>query len=466
MTVVDGQVAEIAAPAPGVEGGSPAVSQRASGILARLGYALGTSGLALGSTPINLFLLYYLTEIAGLRAALAGLAVALPKIWDAIVDPMFGGWIDRTAIRMGRRGPIVIVSSIAFVLSLILTFTLPHLASALQLTLLVTFLLIVSSTSMTAFNVSQYALASEMTANSRQLGGLLSLAGVVSQIFTIAGVAVAPILIDWAGGGPEGYSRMALLSAVASTPLLILFFLATHRIPVAGQAGSAATLSLWASIKATAENRPFYFLIAFMIAQGIGTAILFGFLPFANQYVLRGDAQSLSILEVVLFASVMVGMSLTPLLLRLTGTARAMRWCNTGIAATLSLLFAASFGPIWGTWLAMAATGIVSGAVGVLLQTAILEVARTKLKGGILVASGFYLGIMVAGTKLGTSAGGFVSGELLDWVGFIAGSDRQSAATVSWLRAGYTLTPLVFVVVAGVFLRLVVLPPSEDDDWS
>src|SRR4051812_45619152 len=67
----------------------------------RLGYAMGTSGMTIGATPTNLFLLYYLTEIAGLRAGLAGIAIAIPKIWDAIVDPMFGGWIDRCAIRMG-----------------------------------------------------------------------------------------------------------------------------------------------------------------------------------------------------------------------------------------------------------------------------------------------------------------------------------------------------------------------------
>jgi len=149
-------------------------------------------------------------------------------------------------------------------------------------------------------------------------------------------------------------------------------------------------------------------------------------------------------------------------LLRFTDTVSAMRWCNIGITGTLALLFAASFGPTWTTWAVIATTGIASGTVGVLLQTAILEVARKKLRGAIVVASGFYLGIMVAGTKLGTSAGGFVSGELLDAVGFVPGGADQSAATLMWLRAGYTLVPLVFVVIAGVFLRHVRLPNATE----
>jgi Na+/melibiose symporter-like transporter len=156
----------------------------------------------------------------------------------------------------------------------------------------------------------------------------------------------------------------------------------------------------------------------------------------------------------------MAGMPLTPLLLRFIDTPRAIRWCNGAIALALGLLFVASFGPIWASWIAIAATGVVSGTVGVLLQTAILEVARTRLKGAIVVASGFYLGIMVSGTKLGASAGGFVSGELLDLIGFAAGGGRQSATTLAWLRCGYTLAPLVFVVIAGVFLQFVVLPPK------
>ena len=150
----------------------------------------------------------------------------------------------------------MIASSVAFLLSLILTFSLPRLSSPIQLTLLVTFFLIVSSTSQTAFNVSQYALASEMTGNSRQLSGLLSLAGVISQILTIASVAIAPLLIQWAGGGAAAYARMGLVFAAATLPLLLIFYQATRRIPVVGHSGAGATLSLWVSIKATAQNRP------------------------------------------------------------------------------------------------------------------------------------------------------------------------------------------------------------------
>jgi Na+/melibiose symporter-like transporter len=165
----------------------------------------------------------------------------------------------------------------------------------------------------------------------------------------------------------------------------------------------------------------------------------------------------------VLFLAVMAGMPLTPLLLRFMSTIRAMRVCNIGIAIALVLTFVASFGPLWCTWIGLAGTGLVSGTAGILLQTSILEVAQTRLRGAVVVAAGFYLGIMVAATKLGNSAGGFVSGEFLDAIGFVSGGAHQSAATLALLRVGYTLAPMLFVIVAGVFLRFVVLPTDAGD---
>jgi len=301
-----------------------------------------------------------------------------------------------------------------------------------------------------------------MTSNSKQLGGLLSLAGIVSQIFTIAAVALTPLLINWSGNGARGYAAMAIELAIVASILLTLFLLATQRVPVRDHGGHSGDLSLWDSLKSTIQNRPFYFLIGFLVFQGIGTAIVFAFLPFANQYVLGGSAGSLSVLEVTLFGAVMGGMFLPPLLLRITHTVRAMRWSNSGMMISMFALFAASFGPLWCTWCALAAAGIAAGAAGIFLQTAILEVSELKLRGGIVVASGFYLGIMVAGTKLGMSAGGFVSGELLDMIGFVAGAAHQASATLQWLRLGYTVVPLLFVAAAGILLRFVRLPPRSD----
>jgi hypothetical protein len=49
---------------------------------------------------------------------------------------------------------------------------------------------------------------------------------------------------------------------------------------------------------------------------------------------------------------------------------------------------------------------------------------------------------------------------LLDLIGFVSGGAHQSAATVGWLRVGYTLVPFALLAGGSLFLRKVGTPPE------
>ena len=61
------------------------------------------------STMLSLILLPYYTSILGIRAELAGIPIALAKIWDAISDPLMGNISDNTRSKWGRRRPYIIL---------------------------------------------------------------------------------------------------------------------------------------------------------------------------------------------------------------------------------------------------------------------------------------------------------------------------------------------------------------------
>jgi Na+/melibiose symporter-like transporter len=427
----------------------------------RLGYALCNVGMGIGQVPTNVLLLYYLTEVVGLHAGLAGLVVALPKLWDALVDPMFGGWVDQVAMRTGRRGPVTLIACGGYVTTLVLVFSLPIIASPSQYAVVATLLLIAFSTSQTAISVMQFARASEMSATPVELSSLLSLSTVAAQILSVICSIAAPMLVVWSGGGATGYARMAAeLGALVAIAVLIFVF-ATRQVPVRANSADATDMSLLASLRATSANRSFFYLIAFVACTNAGAAVIFGFLPFANRYVLGGNSGSLAVLEGVLGISVLVGMLFAPGFVKRFDLMAAIRRCNVVVGLMMALLFAASYGPLWGTWAVVAGVGLASGVIGVLVQTATLSSTRTPLKGGVVVAIGFYLGIMLAGMKIGNSAGSFASGQLLSLVGFIPGGATQTESTLVWLRAGYTLLPLLFVIAAGLFLMRVWLPQEQ-----
>jgi GPH family glycoside/pentoside/hexuronide:cation symporter len=427
----------------------------------RLGYALCNVGMGIGAVPANVLLLYYLTEVVGLQAGLAGVVVALPKLWDALVDPIFGGWVDQLAMRTGRRGPVTLAACGGYVATLVLVFSLPMIAAPSQYAVVATLLLIAFSTSQTAISVMQFARASEMSRTPLELSSLLSLSTVAAQILSVICSIAAPLLVVWAGGGATGYAHMAAELGALVAIAILLFVFATRQVPVRGRAAGIVDMSLLTSLRATSHNRSFFYLIAFVAFTNAGAAVIFGFLPFANRYVLGGDSKSLAVLEGVLGISVLVGMLFAPAFVKRFNLVASLRRCNMVVVAMMGLLFAASYGPLWGTWAVVSAIGLASGVIGVLVQTATISSTRTPLAGGVIVAIGFYLGIMLAGMKIGNSAGVFASGQLLSLIGFIPGGATQADNTLFWLRAGYTLLPMIFAFAAGLFLTRVLLPREQ-----
>lgn len=426
-----------------------------------LGYAFGDVGIGLGGIPTNLLFLFYLTDIVGLRAGLAGVVLALPKVWDVLVDPALGGWTDRLAMRLGRRAPIALVSGAAYVAALFLMFSLPNLHAPWQIVAIATLLLMTSSTAQTAFGVSQLSLATEMTRDATELTSLLSTVAVVTTLFVIGGTVLAPLLVGWSGGGKAGYSHMAAEIALVAALSILAFALTTRRVPLRRREGDTDAMPLFASLRATAGNHLFYSMMAYLICFGVAAGIIGAFLPFANRYVLRGDQSSLAVLAGIQAAFGIAGLPLAPVLVRRFGVTRAMGLGNAAVALSLAMLFAASFGPIWLSWMAISGVGLGVGALAVLLRTTLVDLAQLKLKNGVVAPLGFYLGILLAGLKLGASAGSFVAGELLDLIGFVSGGAHQSAATIGWLRLGYTLFPFALIAVGSLFLRRIRPPGPE-----
>ena len=81
-------------------------------------YASGdlTINAALASLSL-IYTSYFLTQIAGLRAALAGLVPLVGRSIDAFTDPLMGRISDQTRWRCGRRRPYFLIGALPFGLS-------------------------------------------------------------------------------------------------------------------------------------------------------------------------------------------------------------------------------------------------------------------------------------------------------------------------------------------------------------
>lgn len=77
-----------------------------------LGYAYGDGVTSIFLNSILNFAMLYYTQVIGLDATLAGLAISISIFWDAITDPIMGHISDNTRSRWGKRHPYMLLGGL------------------------------------------------------------------------------------------------------------------------------------------------------------------------------------------------------------------------------------------------------------------------------------------------------------------------------------------------------------------
>lgn len=78
----------------------------------RVQFAAGDFFVGGGASLISVLYLIFLTDVVKLAPGLAGTAVLVAKLWDAINDPLTGAISDRVRTRWGRRRPFIFVGAL------------------------------------------------------------------------------------------------------------------------------------------------------------------------------------------------------------------------------------------------------------------------------------------------------------------------------------------------------------------
>ncbi len=145
----------------------------------KLAYGAGDFGPAITANILVFYLLFFLTDVAGLPAGLAGSVLMIGKIFDAINDPFIGVLSDRTRSIWGRRLPWILGGIIPFILFYGLQWTIPHFSEEVTVNQWGLFgyyvaIGIVFNLFYTAVNLPYTALTPELTQNYNERTGLNS----------------------------------------------------------------------------------------------------------------------------------------------------------------------------------------------------------------------------------------------------------------------------------------------------
>ena len=224
-------------------------------------YGLGQLAEGVKNTAFSFFLVFYFNQVLGLSGTLAGTAIFIALIFDAVSDPVAGSLSDRLRSRWGRRHPFMYASAAPLAVTFWLLFNPPEgLGQAGLFSWLLCFAILVRA-SMTLYHVPHLALGAELSDDYAERTTVVAF----RSFFSMVGAFAAPVVgmglflrstDEFENGqlNPAGYHDLAIFFAVVMFVTIIASGIGTHsRIPFLRKPPSNAEpislASLWAEFR-------------------------------------------------------------------------------------------------------------------------------------------------------------------------------------------------------------------------
>ncbi len=190
----------------------------------KLGFGVCDLGGNLFFTMIGFYLLFFLTDIVGLAAGLAGTALMIGKVWDAVTDPAVGYLSDQTRHRWGRRKPYIFYGSFLLFLSMILMFVDPGINRTLPLFLWAAGVYCLLNTAFTLVNIPYAALLPELTTDFDLRTVLTGYRMSFAVVGTFIGAGAVLPIVNAFGNARMGWGVMGgVMGAIMLITALITF---------------------------------------------------------------------------------------------------------------------------------------------------------------------------------------------------------------------------------------------------
>jgi GPH family glycoside/pentoside/hexuronide:cation symporter len=410
----------------------------------------------------------------GVSASLIGIALFIPRLWDAFADPIIANISDNAHTRFGRRKPFILIGTIFTAVFTAMLWWPP--AGFSKNGLFIYFLVIsfLYYTAYTVFTIPYHALGPELTGDYNERIRLMSYK---SFLMGLGGTLFLP----WAyklcfvfGGPDDGNSRPEVQGAkfvgLLFGLLMIIFVISPvcftkERFATANR----ETISLLRAIKCTFKNKPFVIVCILIVFTIIGVYLVSPLGLFLNlALVFHGDEKKVATI-VGWYGTVygFVSMAAVPAISFFSTRFGRKRTLIAGLVLTQigALLSWFLFTPKMPYLQLLHAVIVAPGMSSLWLLTAVFiadvcdyDELTTSLRREAMYTAvfGWFMKATVAGV-----AG--LTGFLITWTGFDREIAIQADITTLKLRLTFMLVPVAFLILSIYLVSIYPLDREKMD---
>jgi GPH family glycoside/pentoside/hexuronide:cation symporter len=443
------------------EASTGAAPAKRLGLGTKLGFGVADLGGNLFFTAMGFWTLFYLTDVVGIPAAIAGIVFWIGKLWDAVTDPLAGFLSDRTRTRLGRRRPWMLAGAIPLFLAMWFFFTKPAFEEPWALAVWATFALMLLNTAYTAVNIPYNSLTPDLTDDYNERMSLNGWRFGFAVVGTMIGAAAVQPIVAAFPTQRAGFSFAgAVLGAVMALTALVTVVSVREgphsRAPVPKE-GFLETFAVVFKDKA-------YLVVLFTYALHLtGLAFVQGVLVYYFKWLYR-DEGAATLAMVILLVVAMAFIPVSVLVSKRVGKKRTYQVCFAILAvATLAVgAFAHRLGMgfFYGA-MVFAGIGIGFGYAApwaMLPDVVELDALRTGKR-----KEGAFYGVWTFMNKVGAALAAGLSGIALQAAGYDPSLASQGDSTLLAIRTLIGLVPALIFLAA---LLLVERYPIDEKSYT
>ena len=393
----------------------------------KLGFGICDIGGNLFFTVMGFWLMNYLTDTVKLEAVLAGAAVMIGRVIDAVSDPVMGYVSDHTRSRWGRRRPYLFIGSILLFIMMVIMFKNP--LSSVQSSLFwwaaISYSLLCLS--YTLVNIPYSSLTPELTSdyNERTVLNGFRMSCAIVGTFIGAGAAL-PLINAFSSGNivngvknvtdkSSGFFAMGIIFGVIMIiTAMITVFSIREKKPIEQE----SSMGLLKSYLSAFKNKPYLLILIPWTFNIMSSTLLSGMLIYYFKYIFKAESMT-TVALLILLLSAMIFIPIWVQISKAIGKKAGLCLGFTIMAIGIMIVF--FFGHILG----MTFFFIVTGCIGIGLSTTYVfpwAIIPDTVEYDYSITGerreGVFYGLWTFSSKLGQALAALIMGVILGIAGY------------------------------------------------